>query len=218
MRLPLFPLPLVLLPGMRLPLHIFEPRYRIMLRDCLETDRTFGLIYQADDAGDRTLASGTVGTRAVIDEVEQLPDGRANIIVNGTQRFALVRVAESDSPYMIGHVVPFEDEREPVAQVTALALRLGELFVEAATAARRLDDDASPVPMLTEDPANIAFAAAASVELDAAERQRLLSSPSPSARMREMITLLDATLPTLRERASIHQDAKLNGRGSRTHP
>ena len=208
---------MVLLPGMRLPLHIFEPRYRVMLRDCLETDRTFGLIYRAEESAERELASGTVGTRAVIDDVETLPDGRANIIVNGTERFAFVRLANLASPYLVGQVVPFEDEKEPIAQVTALALRLGELFVEAAAAARKLDDDASPVPTLTEDPGTIAFAAAASVELEAADRQRLLSSSSPSARMREMITLLDSSLPTLRERASVHEHAKLNGKGTRAH-
>jgi len=201
-----------------MPLHIFEPRYRIMLRDCLETDRTFGLIFHEKEAPEQKLASGTVGCRAVIDDVETLADGRANIIVNGGDRFALVRIIDGDSPYLVGQVIPFEDEEEPVAQVTALALRLGELFVEAAAAARALEDDASPIPVLSEDPRHIAFAAATSVDLDAADRQRLLASPSPSARMREMITLLDSSLPTLQERASIHEHAKLNGKGSRRHP
>jgi Lon protease-like protein len=201
---------------MRLPLHIFELRYQVMLRDCLETDRTFGLIYSADDKAARELAPGTVGCRAVIDDVERLAEGRANITVDGTQRFALVRVIESDSPYMIGQVVPFEDEEEPVAQVTALALRLGELFVEAASAARKLADDGAPIPQLSEDPAQIAFTAAASVELDPADSQRLLASPSPSARMREMITILDSSIPVLQEKAQIHERAKSNGKGSRS--
>ena len=200
-----------------MPLHIFEPRYRVMLRDCLETDRTFGLIFNANEEGEREIAAGHVGCRAIIGDVEPLEDGRANIVVTGGERFALVRIADDDSPYLMGEVVPFEDEEEPVAQLTALALRLGELFVEAAAAARTLDDDASPVPRLTETPENIAFAAAASVDLDAADRQRLLSSPSPSARMREMITLLDSSMTTLQERAIIHEHAKLNGKGSRRH-
>lgn len=217
MRLPLFPLPLVLLPGMRLPLHIFESRYRVLLRDCLETDRTFGLIYREEATPEGDLAAGTVGCKAVIDDVETLSDGRANIIVNGTDRFALVRIAESDSPYLIGNVVAFDDEKEPVAQVTALALRLGELFVQASAAARALEDDASPMPILAEDPAGIAFAVAASVDLDARDRQRLLASPSPSARMREMITLLDASMPALQERARIHAHARQNGKGDRRH-
>jgi Lon protease-like protein len=216
-RLPLFPLPLVLLPGMRLPLHIFEPRYRVMLRDCLETDRTFGLIYREESTPERDIAAGTVGCKAVIDDVEPLGDGRSNIIVNGTERFALVRFTDADSPYLVAQVVPFEDEEEPVAQVTALALRLGELFVEAATASRALDDDGAPVPILSEDPGRIAFAAAASVDLDPADRQRLLASSSPSARMREMITILDSAIPALRERAGIHREAKQNGKGNRRH-
>jgi Lon protease-like protein len=202
---------------MRMPLHIFEPRYRIMLRDCLETDRTFGLMYRTPDTPERDLAAGTVGCRAIIEDVDTLADGRANIIVRGGDRFALVRIVDEESPYPVGQVVPFDDDEEPVAQVTALALRLGELFVEAAAAARTLEDDSSPVPILSQDPHHIAFAAAASVELEAADRQRLLSSPSPSARMREMITLLDSSLPALQERAAIHDHAKLNGKGSGRH-
>lgn len=202
---------------MRLPLHIFEPRYRVMLRDCLETDRTFGLIYREETTPERGIAAGTVGCKAVIDDVEMLGDGRSNIVVSGTERFSLVRLTDSDSPYLVAQVEAFEDEKEPVAQVTALALRLGELFVEAARASRALEDDGAPVPILTEDPGNISFAAASSVELDAAHRQRLLASPSPSARMREMIALLDAAIPALQERASIHRGAKQNGQGTRRH-
>lgn len=215
-RLPLFPLPVVLLPGMRMPLHIFEPRYRRMLQDCLDGDRSFGLIYRADDVAERALPAGAVGCRALIDDVEHLPDGRANVIVNGGERFALVRLDDADSPYVVAHVVPFLDEAEPVAQVTALALRLHELFAEAARAARMLADDPGPAPALPDDPAQVAFAAAASIDLEARDRQRLLASPSPSARMREMITLLDASLPSLHERALLHGRAKHNGHGPRT--
>ena len=215
-RLPLFPLPVVLLPGMRMPLHIFEPRYKQMLQDCLDGDRSFGLIYRADDAAEPALPSGAVGCRALIDDVERLPDGRSNVMVNGGERFALVRVETAGTPYTVADVIPFLDESEPPAQVTALALRLHELFAEAARASRTLADDPGPPPPLPDDPAQVAFAAAASIDIEARDRQRLLASSSPSARLREMITLLDASMPALLERALLHSRAKHNGHGPRT--
>jgi Lon protease-like protein len=218
MVLPLVPLPVVLLPGTRMPLHIFEPRYRAMLRDCLEGDRSFGVVFRSEEDRERDLAGGSVGCRAVIEHVDRLEDGRSNIVVSGTERFTLDRLLGGDTAYARGEVTVIEDDEEPVAQVTALALRLGELFVEAAVAAKALDDDAAPVPALTSNPAHIAFAAAASIELDAEDRQRLLASRSPSGRMREVISILTRSLPTLQDRATVHADAKLNGKGPGRHP
>jgi Lon protease-like protein len=212
-RLPLFPLPTVLLPGTRMPLHIFEPRYRRMVRACLDADRMFGLIYRPEELSDGELPAGHVGCRAYIDEVEPMADGRSNIIVSGRERFTLVRVIRDEAPYDIGEVEPLEDEREPIAQLMALSLRLHELFVEAAHAARALADEPAPMPVLPDDPNAVAFAAAASIDLGHAQRQKLLSSPSPSERMRDVIRVLDASLPELAARAQMHNRAKLNGHG-----
>jgi Lon protease-like protein len=212
-RLPLFPLSAVLFPGMRMPLHIFEPRYRRLLLDCLEGDRTFGLMYRPDESDEPSMLAGHVGCRAIIGDVEPLADGRANIIVSGDERFSLVRLIEDPAPYTVGQVEPFVDATEPVAQVTALSLRLRELFSEAAIAARALADETAPPPELPDDPATVGFAVAASVDMTAADRQRLLASPSPSARMRELIMLLVQSMPTLVARAATHARAKTNGRG-----
>lgn len=198
-----------------MPLRIFEPRYRRLLRDCLDRDRMFGLIYRPADIDDRALTAGTVGCRANIDDVEPLTDGRANIIVRGGDRFAFVRILDDDAPYYVAEVETFVDDREPIAQLTALSLRLRELFAEAARAARALADEPIGAPELPDDPASVAFAAAASIDLELPHRQRLLSSPSPSARMRDLITVLDGSLPALASRAAVHGRAKLNGHGPR---
>jgi Lon protease-like protein len=196
-----------------MPLHIFEPRYRRLLIDCLEGDRTFGLIYRSDDTEETAIPAGHVGCRAIIGDVEPLADGRANIIVSGDERFSFVRLVEDPAPYHVGQVEPFVDATEPVAQVTALSLRLRELFGEAAIAARSLADEPAPPPELPDDLARVGFAVAASVDMTPADRQRLLASPSPSARMRELITLLDQSMPTLVSRAATHARAKTNGHG-----
>jgi Lon protease-like protein len=213
-RLPLFPLPVVLFPGTRMPLHIFEPRYRRMLRDCMEGDRRFGLIYRSEDDLEVVPSAGTIGCIARVDNVETLPDGRSNIIVDGVSRFLLHTVAQSSSAYLVAEVAPFVDDDEPVPQLTALALRLGELFADAAVAAQSISDDSSSPIQLPDDPRQIAFTAAAAIELDAPVRQRILSSSSPSGRIREIITLLDASLPSLKERAEVHERAKTNGHGA----
>ncbi|MGH7648032.1 MAG: LON peptidase substrate-binding domain-containing protein, partial [Gemmatimonadaceae bacterium] len=97
--LPLFPLPVVLFPGVARPLHIFEPRYRRLIADCLDGDRRFGLLFCADTANERALPPGQVGCIARIESADALPDGRSNIIIAGEERFALVRFIESDAPY-----------------------------------------------------------------------------------------------------------------------
>jgi len=110
-RLPLFPLPVVLLPGTRMPLHIFEQRYQDMVRDALAGDRRFGLVYHDwDEQGPFLSDEGTVGCLAEIREFETLEDGRSLIMVVGMERFEIDDGLESDSLYFEGLVRPMRDE------------------------------------------------------------------------------------------------------------
>ena len=98
MELPLFPLHTVLFPGRPLPLHVFEQRYREMLRDCLDGDRRFGVVAIKSGAEVGTGADlFDVGTIAEIERVEHLDDGRANIVTRGVARFRIDRVLNSTS-------------------------------------------------------------------------------------------------------------------------
>lgn len=110
-RLPLFPLPVVLLPGSVMPLHIFEARYRQMVARCLEYDRRFGLIYHDPDRmGPFGMEAERVGTVAEIQEFQILPDGRSLLLAEGHSRFRIVDGIESDTLYYEGLVDPFDDE------------------------------------------------------------------------------------------------------------
>src|SRR5918995_7547185 len=103
LRFPLFPLGLVLLPGEKVPLHIFEERYKQMIGECLDEEREFGIIWLADDA------LKDVGCAARITRVlERFDDGRLNIVVEGTVPFRLTRRIE-DLPYPAGDVEPLAD-------------------------------------------------------------------------------------------------------------
>ena len=110
MRLPLFPLNLVLFPGGYLPLHIFEERYRLMMRHCLDGERRFGvvLINSGSEVG-KPAVPEAVGTVAKIDEVRTLDDGRMLIGVKGEQRFRILEIVEQ-LPYIIAEVVPLVDD------------------------------------------------------------------------------------------------------------
>src|SRR5687768_13022946 len=113
-RIPIFPLNVVLFPGMLLPLHIFEPRYRQMIRECLESDRTFGvcLIRSGQEVGG-PAAPYTTGTTCEIVSVAHLDEGRMNLVTVGGQRFEIRRLF-SERPYLEAEIeiLPEPDDGE----------------------------------------------------------------------------------------------------------
>src|SRR5206468_8130431 len=118
-RLPIFPLGVVLFPTTPLPLHIFEPRYRRMLADCLAGDRSFGITPVGADG--ELPEPGAVGCVAEVRVNQELPDGRSNIVVLGGSRFVLSRVLDESLPYLVAVVQAFDDDRdtEPAADELA---------------------------------------------------------------------------------------------------
>ena len=212
-RLPLFPLPLVLLPGAPLPLHIYEPRYRRMLADCLAGDREFGIVYLPPNVGERELPPGHVGCVAHITDSVLLDDGRSNLMVTGVARFAIAGFVESPTAYHVAEVRDYVDLPEDGERLAAAAGRVRELFGRVGRAARALADDAEPVPALPDDDARLSFAVASHIDLDAAARQRLLQSRSPLGRLGELEALLSAAVAPLERRAAVHERAKSNGHG-----
>jgi Lon protease-like protein len=204
----------VLLPGARMPLHIFEPRYRTLLADCLaRPDRAFGLINCPEGTNEADLPPGRVGCHALIGEVEQLADGRANIVVTGGARFALIEIVPAPAPYRVARVTPFADVAEPASDVAALAAHARHLFASAAALARSIVDDPDPVPDLPGDDDRVAFAVGALIDMTVQARQELLSSSSACGRLRAIIALLANSSGELSARADAHARSKRNGRG-----
>jgi Lon protease-like protein len=210
--LPLFPLPLVLFPGVPLPLHIFEPRYREMLADCLAGDQRFGIVFTPEESAGEPQR-GAVGCIAVIQNSEMLPDGRSNILVVGGDRFAIARLVSGVRPYLLGEVITYADFEESREPLDTLARQLRVVFERVGRAARTLADDRDPLPPLPDDPAALSFTIASLIDLDPAGRQRLLASRSPLARLRELDDLLSPAVDMLESRAVVHARAKTNGHG-----
>ena len=102
-QLPIFPLPLVMLPNEILPLHIFEERYQQMLRDVEATNKMFGVVFfePVEDFADRPK-TGTIGCVAEIRDTDMLEDGRANIVTLGVVRFRVLDYIDEGEPYLVG--------------------------------------------------------------------------------------------------------------------
>jgi Lon protease-like protein len=139
MQIPLFPLHTVLAPGIVLPLHVFEERYRLMVRRCLDTSSPFGVVLIREgsevaprDGTTQELAIAAVGTFAEIREASRYADGRWDVLAVGTARFSVREVLADLEPYLVAEVDPFPDEPGDAgeAEAEALAGRVSRRFVD----------------------------------------------------------------------------------------
>jgi Lon protease-like protein len=184
--LPLFPLHVVLFPGRPLPLHVFEPRYRALLDDCLADDRRFGVVairYGRAERGATDVYS--VGTVAEIVRVERLDDGRSNIVTRGAERFRIRRLLR-DGPYLRAEVTLLEEQAadSSLAPFTAVLREHLQEYLSEMGAGERL---ASRLPA---NPGELAWLAACAAELQLSEQQQLLEIDSLVARLRTTVKLL----------------------------
>ncbi len=131
-QIPLFPLRSVLCPGVALPLHIFEERYRLMVNRCIERDEPFGVILlrEGHEVGPLRGEVASVGTTAVIRRAGTYPDGRLDILTVGQQRFRLDGVDNVSQPYLVGRVSLLEEPTGPEPELSVRAERVGRRFLE----------------------------------------------------------------------------------------
>ena len=191
-ELPLFPLNLVLFPGMRLPLHIFEERYKAMIGDCIDRGAPFGvvLIREGPEVGG-PAEPFRVGTTARITQVQRLEEGRLNLLAQGERRFDLVEIVQ-EIPHLVG-LVSFREEA--VGDPTPTLLN--DVGQEYAAFLRHLSSLAggwnAPV-QVPEDALALSFEAVAtltgSIELPQGMRQDLLEIPTAGERLEKLLPLL----------------------------
>jgi Lon protease-like protein len=189
--LPIFPLDLVLLPGVPLPLHIFEPRYREMIAECLERKKPFGVVRASSDG------VADIGCTAEIMSVtKKYGDGRMDILTRGVDRFEVIHV-NNDRSFLQAEISVMQDEDEdepakPTAQLATQAVRLhAEIAKLAGTEPSGPDEHAG----------NLSFLLAGSLPLDLDFKQNLLSTLSEARRLEAVIGYLEAVLPGLRRAA-----------------
>ncbi len=154
MEIPLFPLHTVLCPGIVLPLHVFEERYRALTRHCLETRTPFGivLIREGTEVGSgsaigagRTLALASVGALVEIREAGRYPDGRYDLLAAATGRFVIDSVDPGREPYLVADVTPLEDQVGDETRAERLAASAIRRFVRYLDLMRARDGETSEV-------------------------------------------------------------------------
>ncbi|MFI7023514.1 LON peptidase substrate-binding domain-containing protein [Micromonospora sp. NPDC049900] len=211
-RLPVFPLTTVLFPGLVLPLHIFEERYRALVRHLVDlpsgAPREFGVVAirsgweVAPGPGRVTPGTGEVtlhevGCTAELREVAELPDGGFDIVTVGKRRFRVTEIDSASAPYLTAEVQWLPEPSGPDEAAALLAARVTAVFRQYLGLMRAEPEQLSE--QLPEDPTVLSHLVAATAALTVADRQRLLAIDDTAARLRAELTLLNREAALLRQ-------------------
>ena len=209
--IPLFPLGTVLVPGLLLPLHIFEPRYRQLVRDLQQRepdDRAFGVvaIREGHEVGERGVkALHDVGTLAVVREVHPYPDGRFDLRTDGEARFRVHALVDTGAPYQCAEVEWLAEDdpadADTAARLSAEVCRRFDNYRAAVTLAGAVEG--SQMLAMPDDPRTLSYLVSVAVVLDLAERQRLLEAATTVDRLRLELALLTRETTLLAELPSL---------------
>jgi ATP-dependent Lon protease len=212
-HLPLFPLPLVLLPNEILPLHIFEPRYRQMLQDVALDRNMFGVsFFNPQETFVEKPLTGSVGCVAEVREVQTMADGRSNIVTIGIVRYRLNEYVDAGESYLIGDVEFFEDDAEDENILNPLADEVFTLFRRVAKAAHKLSSERGAFPDVQQtEPQALSFLVTAAFNLEPTLKYQLLETRSTVERLTKLREILLQTVDTMEESAEIQKIAKTNG-------
>jgi Lon protease-like protein len=202
--LPLFPLDVVLFPGTPLPLHIFEPRYKEMIGECLANKSLFGVVRAAG----KSIAE--IGcTAEIIAVTREYPDGRLNIVTEGRKRFEVLQLNHERS-FLQGEIVLLDDEPGfPAKEEISRAIQLHAQMLALAGSVQD-PPSADPAPASPDSPA-LSYILASPLPLDLVFKQQLLALRSESKRISALIEYLEIILPKLRRATHARKTARGNG-------
>jgi Lon protease-like protein len=213
-RIPLFPLDVVLFPGMTLPLHIFEPQYREMTKMCLDCNTPFGVILAHDARHPAVPTPARVGTFARILDYARLPDGRYNLLTKGGERFEVVEYV-SDAPYQQAMVRALRDVEEPgdlreLASVATQALQtyLRIVFAQVGSEGFQLE--------IPDDPSELSYLIGMCLTCEDCEKQEILEMRSLSQRLARGAEVLTSEADALRSEGEL-EDTEPSPRIDRSH-
>jgi len=209
--IPIFPLGTVLVPGLVLPLHIFEPRYRQLVADLQALpvdDRGFGVVairegWEVGEDGVRALFE--VGTLALVRELSPYPDGRFDLVANGDARFRVVRLVDTGTPYLTAEVEWLDEPDGARPEETSLlGHAVGRRFdAYRAAVAHAGAVEAAQMLELPDDPRILSYLVAVAMVLDLTDRQLLLEAPTTTERLRIEVALLGRETMLLAELPSL---------------
>ncbi|HEX6556601.1 MAG TPA: LON peptidase substrate-binding domain-containing protein [Ktedonobacteraceae bacterium] len=210
-ELPLFPLDVVLFPGVVLPLHIFEPRYRQMIADCQEQKTPFGIVLSRPESQPLLEEPYPVGTMAEIRELDHLEDGRYVLMAVGVQRFRVLR-QHREKPYLSALVELYEDVAEPVEDLNVYFKQAYSMFGTYVNmllkAANEQDRDMRN--HLPGRPEELSHFIAYFLDLQNEQKQHLLELTSTMERLKEELVILRREVPFMRQMLIGSQHADRN--------
>lgn len=216
--LPIFPLAVVLVPGELLPLHIFEERYKALMRASLEGSRHFGLSYvdRAEVGVDTAPAIGSIGCEAQISAVVPVGEGRMNLLSVGTGRYVILGYEQTE-PFLLARVERFNDAESESPDLPRLAERVRGLFARLATAARALSNEAGEIepPDLDAGPEMVSFLVAANLAIENDAKQEMLEMTDTLHRLDLLDERLHRMVETFEYRAEMAGRSKSNGHGKK---
>ena len=191
-RLPMFPLHTVLFPGELLPLHIFEPRYRLMLSRWGTKEPCFGVVLtrSGGEVGDRPKIH-QIGTSAISLEQVSFPDGRSNLLVKGARRFQ-IRECDWDESYMMATIewLDTEDQASIDTGLTSQVDHIQDLLALYLEAFNQATGQRATLRAFVEEPITFAYAVASMLPMPVEARQRLLEAAPPQ----ELLARLEETV------------------------
>ena len=199
--LPLFPLEVVLLPGALLPLHIFEPRYKEMIGECLEQKAEFGVVRVKEEE-----VSDLGCTAEVLKVIKQYDDGRMDIITVGRRRFEVMQLNHERS-FLQADVIYVPDEPSSASQEQNQ--RIVELHKEILKLANADEPDYSELKQH-----QLSYELAGSLPIDLDFKQSLLAMKSEAERIPAIISFFEGIVPSLRHTAHVRRKAGGNGHAS----
>jgi Lon protease-like protein len=195
----LFPLELVLLPSERVPLHIFEDRYRELIGECLEHESEFGLILETDD-GIREIGTRT----AVLEVIHTFDDGRMNVLVEGQTRFRVLRLTEGRS-FRTAEVEALEDDGERATQAEVEKVLAVFRRLVTVAEAEEIEEPKASSPALS-------YELASRVDFGHELKQELLELRSERRRLHRLAELLERAVTGLTREAEVRERASGNGK------
>lgn len=188
-ELPLFPLNVVLFPGMIIPLHIFEPRYRQMITECQQQQSPFGLVLARPTSVHLEEEPYPVGTMAEIQQLERLEDGRFTLIAFGLQRFRILR-QHREKPYLSGWVELYADRSETSQESDVYARQARELFRRYLEMLLEMADEKQVLVDIPTEPEELSYFAAHFLDIQDEQKQQLLELTSTAQRLQQEVAVL----------------------------
>ena len=196
--IPLFPLNVVLFPGMLLPLHIFEERYKTMVEECLATERTFGVVLSKNQAAQAPHVANlylddiyNVGTTARIAAVERLENGRLNLITVGQERFLIKEISAGKDDYLVGRVEPFPMKNRTTIEIDGMMEKLKPMVRQYFDYLADASGEDLSNAKLPTDPTALAYLAGTAIQGPLPDKQELLSTESLITLIAKTVNVLD---------------------------